>query len=206
MNKKVIIISITAVVVVAGLAVAALSFFRQDTNKAAAPSGAAIPLTADTSKDFGACELVQKDDIAFAFGDVASSLQGPDNVGLISDNKGQAQMCVYSFIPGGNIETSFNANNGFSVEVYEFSDQAGLDDELDVISALPGVTAVENLGESALHRTIDGEGQLNTKHLLYVYKGLKKYTFAVSQPADAVTITPASARSALETIARDVTF
>ena len=206
MNKKVIIVSIAGVIVVAGVAVAALSLFGQDAKKAAAPSNTTVPLTADLSKDFGACNLVQKEDISFAFGDVAANLQGPDNAGLINVLNGQTQLCVYSFVPGGNIENSFNAYNGVSVEVLEFKDQALRSDDLSALSAVEGVIAIEGLGESAFHRTIDGEGQNRVRHMLSLYQDLKKYTFMVSEPADAVTITPASARSALETVARTATF
>lgn len=206
MNKKVIIISIAGVIVVAGVAVAALSFFRQNANQATAPANTTPPLSVDTSKDFGACDLVQKDDISFAFGDVAANLQGPDNAGLINALNGETQLCVYSFVTGGNIENSFNASNGVSVEVLEFKDQALRDDDLSVLSDVEGVIAVEGLGESAFHRTIDGEGQTRVRHTLSVYQDLKKYTFTVSEPVDAVTITAASARSALETIARGATF
>jgi hypothetical protein len=104
-------------------------------------------------------------------------------------------------VTGGTIENSFNIANGFSIDVLAYSDQAAQDDDQTTVSALEGAITVSNLGDSALFRTITGEGQTRERHVLMVFKDMKSYSFTISQPIDAVTFDGAEAQAMLGTIA-----
>jgi hypothetical protein len=124
-------------------------------------------------------------------------------------NGDESQACVYSFVTGGTIENSFNANNGFSTEIHVFIDQAALDERQAVKSE--GQVTVAGIGDSAnFVRSVvsiaspDAEPTDQTNSVLTVYSGLKSYTYTISQPAVSSTFTEQTAQSALTTLAQRV--
>lgn len=194
-------------------------------------------LVPDTSKDFGACNLVDKTLIQSSFGSTADNLQGPNNMGLVyiggSGGSGsnavsdQTQKCVYSFTTGGTMDNSFNASNGFSVEVYHYGSQADAVTAKDfygknqTIESLNMATEVVNgLGEAAFYEaksnvsistgpTTSGAQSNDTTYntyLLIVFQNQAHYAFTLSQPTADSTFDYETALSALKTIAGSVDF
>jgi hypothetical protein len=205
MNKKVIIISIIGVVVIAGLAVAALVYFRQSSYDPTGQAANDLPLTADLSKDFGACTMIEKSLISDTLG--VDSLQGPDNIGLVHQkNDIDSQQCVYSFVDGGNIENSFNASNGFSIQVQKHANQASVDDSAAMLVADDASITVAGIGDQAAFVVRSGEGSAFTKNTLSVFSGSTRYDFAISQPTDVVTFIASDAQAKLELLARSFNY
>lgn len=202
MNKKVIIISIIAVILIAGGVVAFLFFTKQSSNfDPTGPPVAVVPLAADLSRDLKACTTVSKADVQSALGATAGSLQGPDNMGLISTKSGeQSQVCVFAFVTGGTINDSFNIGNAFSIEVFEHKDQASVDKDKTAKS----VATVSGIGDAAYFFNTSTE--TTVRHELKVYSGLKHYTFTLAQPADQSAFSDSTARAALEAIATSANY
>jgi hypothetical protein len=207
MIKKVLIAS-GIVIVVAGLVFGGLWFFRPaPAPTAQTPDGDTgnAPLTADTSKDFGACTLVKKADISSALGSVAGNLQDGQNMGLIKvgvDSGDQAQTCVYAFAAGGTIDNAFGADNGLSIEVYVHKDQASADASVTNNEGALGMQKVGNLGDAAFYETIELTTPAVTRHILTVYEKDRHYGFTLSQPTASSSISAPEAQEALEKIAR----
>lgn len=214
-NKKILLISIIAVVVVAAGSFGVLLLTRKaatpatvaakpfDTKGPAAPDVVNAP---DTSKDFGACNLVVKTTISQSIGKAAANLQGPDNLGLGHLSAGdEAQSCVYSFITGGTFDNSFNAQNGFTIEAYVHANQQSLD---NAKSAKPyGVqpSPVPNIADSAAYASFADKTNQKQISVLQAYKGLKRYSFTLSQPA-AGALSANDAQTALTTIAKSANY
>jgi hypothetical protein len=209
MTKKVIIISILAVVVVAAAVVGGLVLLKSFKSSTDATVAVTPPsLVADTSKDFGACSIVDKSSIKSVLSTPAADLQGPDNVGRgLVGNGDESQTCVYAFIPGGTIDNGFTINNSFNIEVYVFGSDAIKQSALQLIS--DDLTEVPSLGERATYAVyIDAADVPDAKiqYSLIVYSGLKRYTFTINEPRDAPLYSSETASAALKTIARSVTY
>ena len=209
MSKKAIIISIIAVLIVAGIVVGGLYLFKYKPGDAAYdPTGPAKPgtvLTADTSKDFNATTLLSKDTVKSALGTAAANLEGPNNLGFVhAKDGGESQTAVYPFVSGGTIDNSYNVTNAFSFEVYQHTDKASV----DALIAVKPSTAVDitSLGDKAWFIENKTAGAPTTSYSLLVVSGTKHYTFRISQPANAATFTLDSAKSALTTIASSLTY
>jgi hypothetical protein len=209
MSKKAVLISIIVVLIIAGVVVGGLYLFMYKPGDAAYdPTGPAKPgtvLTVDTSKDFNATTLLSKDAVKSALGTAAVNLEGPNNLGLVNaGNGGESQTAVYSFIPGGTIDNSFNVTNAFTFEVFQHKDKASVDS----ILAAKADTSVDvtGLGDSAWFIENNTVEAPTTSYNLIVVSGTKQYTFRISQPSDAVTFTSASAQTALTTIASQLTY
>jgi hypothetical protein len=210
MSKKVIIISAISIIVIAGVAIAALLLLRPQTVVIVKTNSDSM--SPDLAVDYGACSLLEKDFIKLTLGSTADNLQGPDDMGRIYLKNGdQSQPCIYSFIVGGTMENSFNASNGFSVEVYKFKDQASLDTRLAVKN--DSEIVVTGIGESANFvnsastvASPDAEPTDYTKNTLTVYAGLKSYTYSISEPTKSATFTTQTAQTALTTLAQRVSY
>jgi hypothetical protein len=209
MSKNAVIISIIAVLVIAGGVVGGLYLFKYKPGDAAydptGPAKAGTVLVADTSKDFNATTLLSKDAVKSALGAVAVNLEGPNNLGIVNAGEGgESQTAVYPFISGGTIDNSYNVTNAFSLEVFQHKDKASVDSLISVKQD----TAVDvtGLGDSAWFIDNNTAGTPTTSYSLIVVSGTKHYTFKISQPAEETTFTLESAKTALTTIASELTY
>lgn len=214
MNKRTlkwILIGAGALVVSAALAFAILLLFVKEK-----PNVSTATLKTDTSKDFGACNLVEKSLIKSILGAPAKNLQGPDNMGLVYlSGNNQTQKCVYSFTDGGTMDNSFHASNGFSIEIYIHPNQADSDSTNKLYSDAKK-EQVASLGDAAYFdvtsRTTTKDGSAsdgisqkdtikNTIYTLTVFSGIRHYDFTVSQPTTDESFDHDKALDALKKIA-----
>lgn len=209
MSKKAIFISIITVLIVAGVVVGGLYLFKYKPGDTAYdPTGPAKPgtvLVADTSKDFNATTLLSLEKVKEALGAPAASLEGPYNLGFVhAKDDGESQTAVYPFTTGGNIDNSYNVTNAFSFEVFQHKDKASV----DALIAVKPSTAVDvaSLGDSAWFVENKTSGTPSTSYALIVVSGTKHYTFRISQPSSATTYTSATVKTALTTIASELTY
>jgi hypothetical protein len=204
MSKKAIIISLIAMLVVAGGVVGALVLYK---NPLASTFGTdpSVPLAADTSKDYGACTLLDNATILSALGVSSADLYGPNNMGRIYSHLGdESQTCVYSFVPGGTIDNGFHIENSLSVEVYVYKNQSTKDKVVIDPNYTPAV--VTGVADSATFAGIKSDDPSASQYVLKAVSGLKTYTFTLTKPTDGNTFTDSSARTALETIAKSATY
>jgi len=205
-NKKFIIISSGAVIVVAGLVFAVLFFILTPPKKSvvAETNTSEVKLSADGSRDYGACTILEKDFIQSTLGVPAADLQGPDTVGLATlANGDQVQVCSYAFIPGGTSANQFNNNNAFTVEVFLHKNKESKDAFISMQD--PSAKSINGIGDSALFMTKKlTEGNVN--YVLTVFSELRHYTFSINQPSDSQKFTEDSARKALNTIASSLNY
>lgn len=197
--KKRIIISIVAIVLVAGIVVGLLFLFKKPTTSTADETKI-TKLSPDLSVDYGACKLLDKTTITPALGNIADNLQGPDNMGRVHILNGdESQICVYGFEKGGTIEDSFNIANSFNVEVYTHKNQASL--SLAKESIVPGQQTVKDVGESAVFYSINSDLDNKVTYTLVVYIDLRHYSYTINVPKDSLAFTEESALTALQSIA-----
>lgn len=211
---KKVLISLIIIVVVAGGVVVGLELFKKPvvTQVASEEEEKEVyPMAPDTTKDFGACKLLDKEKLKTALGTPAATLQGPDNLGLVrssSDNGtgllgDESQVCSYSFITGGKFETNFNIEQGFSVEIFKYATKMSTD---AAIATHANDTSVAGLGDSAYYGSTTNEFQGITQYWLTVFKGQTHYSYRISEIMSDTAYTTESARQALEAIAKQVTY
>lgn len=208
MNKKIVIISLVAVIVVAGGVVGGLYLVNNAGKSAYDPTGPAQPgtvLTADLSKDLGATSLVTIDTIKSALGSAAANVTGPYNLGRVNGRDGgESQTAVYPFGAAGTIEDGYGITNALSIELYIYKDKAAVD---TILAAIPqDSTPVTGVGERAWLVENRAEGAEFVSYTLHVVSGVKEYSFKISQPTASATYKLASAAAALNTIAKSVTY
>ncbi|MDB5162153.1 MAG: hypothetical protein JWM52_661 [Candidatus Saccharibacteria bacterium] len=210
---KKILISLVVIIIVAGGVVGGLVLFNKPTLTQVAPEEEReiYPMAPDNTKDFGACKLLDKEKLKTALGTPAATLQGPDNLGLVrssSDNGtgllgDQSQVCGYSFITGGKFETSFNIDQGFSVEIYKYATKMSTD---AAIATHANDTPVAGLGDSAFYGSTTNEFQGITQYWLTVFSGETHYSYRISEKISDAKYTSETAQAALEAIAKQVTY
>jgi hypothetical protein len=222
MNKRVlkwILLGVGVILVSAALAFASLILFVKDK-----PNTPQSSLTPDTSKDFGACDLIEKSLIKSTLGEPADDLHGPDNMGLIHlggpNVSSDTQKCVYSFIGGGTMDNSFHASNGLSVEVYIHPNQTD-SDNTNKLYMSADKEQIADLGDTAYFEvtstetTRDGSASdglaqkdtiKNTVYVLTVFSGTRHYVFTLSQPATESSFDHDAALTALKSIAKSADF
>jgi hypothetical protein len=207
MTKKMIFISLAIVILIAAAVVGALVVFKKP-NAAPDVASPAPSLVADTSKDFGACTVLDKSIIKTALSTPADNLMGPDNMGRgLIGNGDESQTCVYSFTDGGTIDNGFNINHSFNIEVYVFADEAAKTAAIALID--PALPKIPDLGELAVYATyVDQSEQTDakTQYVLSVYAGLKRYSFTINEPTLAALYSASTAQTALQSIASSVTY
>jgi len=215
MQKKILLISIPSIIAVIAVTIGILYVLRPPADTT--PEGQTDTNTApiyvvDTSKDYGACTYLDKSVIKEVLGEPASELQGPDNVGRagrVQTIEGgpeptvtmDSQTCVYGFISGGTIENGFNVNNGFSVIASQPAEQKDYDQLIANYNDDVMFEKIEGLGEAAFYRANIGEQYDLASFELVVLDSLMAHTYTINQPADAVSFTAESAKTALRTIA-----
>lgn len=192
------LVSIGAVLLIAGGTLFALWLAQpksSDTDKNTDPT-VVVP---DLSKDYGACSLLTKNEIAAEFSDAATDLQDGYNSGrLFYDSEVEAQYCSYDF-------TSDPANGTFKAEVTVYKSQAD-SDAIEVLLA-EDTTKEEitfNNGSAFYSSDVDqlAPNSPEIEHfVLTFFEGARQYTFSINQPADTTTFDDASAQTVLVTLA-----
>lgn len=204
MNKKLILISFAVVIGIAGLVVGVLLITGSKDPVPVTQQESEVKLSADGSRDYGACTFVSKDVIKSAIGEPAAKLQGPDTVGLALLASGdQVQVCAYSFIEGGTVENQFNVADGFSIEVFIHKDV----ESQTAYSSLydTGTEVISGVGDKATYKSeVFTDGHVT--YQLIVYSGLRHYTFVINQSIDLKKFTKDSAKQMLLTIAKSAKF
>lgn len=204
MSKKIIILGIALVVVVSTATYGLLLIIHPFQQPTPPISEEVIKLSADGSRDYGACTFFDKNVIKSAIGEVASNLQGPDTVGLaLLANGDQVQVCAYSFIEGGTADNQFNVADGFSIEAFIHKDA----ESQSAYSALhdTGAEIISGIGDKATYISetfTDG----HVTYRLVVYTGLRHYAFVINQPVDLKKFTEDSAKQMLVTIAKSAKY
>lgn len=173
-----------------------------------------INFVVDDSVDYGACKLLNRDVIQAAFGEAArledaanlGRLQtapkpGSDNVALTVDT----QECVFAFVPGGTTKNGFNYANGLSVGVNVYPTRNDAQIDLMVVRRISQIVSTDDFPrESVFYRVAPAsDTTTSTSFILTVFKDLKKYTFAIRQPADKTTFTQDSAKTVLIKLASE---
>lgn len=208
MNKKIVIISLVAVIVVAGGVVGGLYLVNNAGKSAYDPTGPAQPgavLTADLSKDLGATSLVSLDTIKSALGSTAANVTGPYDLGRVNGRDGgESQTAVYPFGAAGTIEDGYGIANALSIELYIYKDKAAVD---TILAAIPqDSTPISGIGDRAWLIESRADGAEYVSYTLRVVSGLKQYSYKISQPTGSATYKLASASAALNTIAKSVAY
>jgi len=205
MSKKVIIISVASVILIAGAVFGALYFIKKSSTPSEQAPVAEAKTTPDLSVNFGACDLLNKETIKTALGAVAKDLQGPGDMGRAFLKGGdQSQVCVYSFVGDANFDNNFNQTNSFNVEVFVHASQSSIDTLKTAVS--DGKTVVTGIGDGAVYYSRADQAVTYQSFTLIVYSGLKHYTYNISIPKSDTRLNADSARTALESIAKSVTY
>lgn len=211
MVKKIIII--TSVVIVAAALIVGGILLYQRLGQPPEPykNAEGHLITIDTSKNFGACRLLDKHVIKSALGEPANNLQEPIDRGLVRIGsasgpgvKGdEAQLCTYSFESNNSAENDYGIGNSFSVEIYVHTDQASMDAAL--AAPIENEVPVDGLGQRAYFVT--RAGLTSVSHRLTVFSNdLKHYTYIINQPSNGQTYDGQAAIIALDKIAESVGY
>ena len=194
MSKKIIILSIIAFIVVVGAVVGTLWFINNNpwaTNTKVDPT-AVVP---DLTEDYGACNMLTKDQIVSALGSSANNLGDAYNSGRIfSQGDTRSQFCRFSL--GDNAETS-----NFKSMVTIYSQQHFIDDAAKAFNDDTTVTKVAVNGNDGFFYIKKDELQKTERFELTFYKGMNQYTFTLTQPLDSTMFNESSAKTALTTLA-----
>lgn len=211
MIKK-ILIGAGAVVFTAGATFGVLYFLKQ-----AEPAPAQIDTTPrlvlDYSKDYGACNLLETSFIKTTLGEPAKNLQDPEDVGIVSNKaigegveelESDSQRCVYAFEPGGNLENSFNASNGLTIERIVYSNDSGPKTLIEQVKANPEAIAIEGLGDAAFYNATPNASGPNASYSfrLETFTDKTSVRYIIRQPVDTATFTTESAQEALTQLAK----
>lgn len=211
---KRIAISAAIIVGIAGLT-ASILFLTTTSNDAMPEPETPSPqsLVLDYSKDYGACELLDSSTIKTALGDVASTLQPFENAGItkdtyfgeqVKDVVSDSQTCIYAFAPGNKTETTLSGTNAFFVKKTRYTNPQGPKNLIEQSKANPTAKVIDSLGDSAFYTAntaAEGPGATANFELL-VFKNNESISYSIIQPAEKMTFTAESAKTALLTLAQ----
>lgn len=207
MHKKTIIISVIAVVVVAGIATAVLLLVRGANNKSMASDDdryATTKTIPDPTKNYGACDLLTTADIKTALGTSADKLAAGFNAGKgIVGNGDTAQNCVYGLSKEVTEISSSMLTDSFYTTVYVYKDQASKTADT---AAYDNSAPVEGIGDKAGFFTSVDQTLKTTEYSLRVDVGLRYYGFAIRQTSSTKTFDETSALAALTMLAKSVDY
>ncbi len=110
MSRKVIIISLSAIIAIAALMVGALLLFQTTPTKNAPQVGQTV--SQDKIPDYKTCSVIPATTIKSIFGNKISKLSDAQTTGVIALNGEVAQQCDYTF------STTLSNNNSFSIQTY----------------------------------------------------------------------------------------
>lgn len=182
MSKKVIIISIASILVVAALVVGILFIIQRNTPQQVVDStpqpGDAVEI--DKTPVYKSCEVVPRETITASFGTNASSFKDSERRGIVARNYEVADECSYSF------STASSEDNQFDIQVYQYGTEEtakggdGFDNSWRNISK--SYDKAYLLDYPAYFSATEASSR---KHFtLEILNGPKHYQFAIEQPAD----------------------
>lgn len=152
---------------------------------------------ADTSEDYGACDVTSTQAIKDELGAPAANVQSEHNLGVAGDAGGTAQICFYPF------DSELSMDNGLNVEVSQIDEAVDLEQELELVAETSEI--VEDLGDAAFYYSTDSEEMddpvSSVSFNLIVYVDDARYTISIYQPADAVEYSDDEALTALSALA-----
>lgn len=210
---KKILISLGAVIIVAGVAFGVLlALGGGNTNEQAGPVSTVDPGQVDTSKDYGACELLTTATIKRTLGEPAAQLQDPGNLGrvYIGSQFGEqlagdeSQSCVYSFIEGGTFENGFNGQHGLTVEVYVHGTPESREAFVAAIATEPGVKVGTLDGDDTFFISSEVIEPAGTRYSFTRVADQTHYRLSIAEPVGSETFSAVSAKEALTTLAREL--
>lgn len=199
MSKKAIIISIAAAVIIASGVAAGLWFFRDVVN---APSQNTANFEPDRSADYGACQLLTKDQIKRALGNVANDLRNGFDSGRVFYSEGlESQYCSYDFAADA-------AAGNFKAEVIMKNTEAGIDEATQLLQRDELVTEVSVDNAPAFYRQFTDQLQLDSPKITHFtvtfFDGTTQYTLSVNLPEGSTAMTDDLAQEALASLATDL--
>lgn len=207
MSKKTIIISVVAVVVVAGIATAVLLLVRGASNKGMDTDDdryATTKTIPDPTKNYGACDLLTTTSIKSALGASADKLAAGFNAGkgIVGDGD-TAQNCVYGLSKQVTEISTTMLTDSFYTTVYVYKDQASKTADT---AAYDNSTSVEGIGDKAGFFTSVDQALKTTDYSLRVDVGLRYYAFAIRQTTSTKTFDETSALAALTTLSKSIDY
>lgn len=205
MQKK-ILIAIGIVVIAAGIAFGVYRFLiiaNSDSNTAY-----------NHSKDYGACNMIDTATIKTTLGDVATNLQKPVNMGIVSNKAvgenvsdliSDSQSCVYAFAPGGTIENGQNANNAFVIERIIYINTSGPKTLIAQIKSDSLAEPIDSLPDTAFYASntaSQGPGAIHTFQI-ETFTAKTSVRYSIRQPVASDTLlTNEAAKTALVTLVK----
>lgn len=204
MSKKLLIgiVSVLAVIISAGIAVAVLAFFQGNTeepvNTPTAQTGEISPdpaaqeaqTTPDLSADLKACTIVSKQTIAEAFPELATLRDG-DNLGVGNEFDGsRSQTCVY------RLEEGQALTNRISVTVTDYQNESR------TTLAKEGYVDPISLSRSGVEAYAYTESDQERRFVsVIVFSGTTSELYAITLPASSELLSEQAAQAALTRLA-----
>jgi len=180
MNKKAIIISIAAILAIAGITTGIIVFFRGNpaTQQVAPETSIGNDVSLEDTPTYKACEIVPTETIKKVFGDKLAKLTDGTRSGAVAPNGENAEGCDYTYT------SPKSDKNTLTIQVYQTG--AGKTNAANTPMGdptwfvIPGVT----IEYTALYKHVE-DTNANTQHfLLSVMTPTKYYLYTISQPID----------------------
>ena len=210
-KKPLLLISITSVLVVAGIVTGGLYLLNDAQSDPVAqtettpaeevslsdPATQESQTTPDLSKDLGACNVTSKAAVAEALGALVTAVDEPVNRGYVAElDGGDSQGCTFAL----NDSDAINSRLNVVIAVATSNEQLAVAKQ-----NFAAVDALETTGDAAYYTYSEApESELTVAQHDYtvtIFKGLRIYTLTISQPAEGDPFTAESARTALIQIA-----
>ena len=200
-----IILSFVGVLGIAAVVVVVLYFAnRSVTQLAVTPVSTEVRVNEDGTKDYGACSIFETKTVKEVLAPVTTTIQDSQSVGLATfENGDEVQVCTYAFIAGGTPENEFNIRNGFSTEVFLHHDATSKDAYLEMQKG--DTETVDSIGDTAFYakRLVN---EADVKYVLYVFEGLRHYTFTIARPAGSPALDDETVKQSLLKLVSSVRF
>lgn len=201
-RRKIILISIIAVIVIAALSFGTIYGIRMLTAPKPAPaktttlSGDSVAI--DKTPSFKTCQLVDKATIQKGFGDQMSEITDGTRAGVIASSGAIAEDCEYDFT------TAKTTDNSLSIQTYTYTTTAEGEKSKEQMDA-SWIQLTYAKQPSYFHTDTSSDGNY-TIDTLRVITGPKNYLFVVRQPKDKVTFTDLEVRAILVQISSNANY
>lgn len=156
----------------------------------------------DLSRDYGACQLLNKDTIKTSLGDIASDLKDGDNSGRLFYSEGvEAQYCSYDLA-----STPTAGNFKVEVSVYKNSSDA---EEIKTLLAddteKESIALTNDTGFYWSYSDKADQSSPDVQHFVVTwFSDEKQYTLSINQPVEEATIDDTQAKEYLTALANAI--
>lgn len=208
LTKKMIIISIAAIIGLAGLVVGGLSLYSWLSKKDTVTSAPTTPKPGDVvalekTPDYKTCDIIPLEKIQSILGDNATSIKAGIRSGVIAKNYETAEVCDFNFT------SSASDKNTITLESYLYSPNADIQEGNDYNGgAWRNITKAffpsYQLDYPAYFQTIESDGI--KAFVLQVVLPAKNFRFIIEQPASAVSIKEDAAIEILIKLANEANY